>query len=233
MPKKPEPVAPPKFAAVRCTCGEVGPVVEGGPRCLGRRHGRGQTDGGRMSASHRSHRRRFPLQRPKHVAVKCAWCPELAPRVPDVGGDEAVEDARSAALQAGWKDHGALVCPACHAWSLLSDDERAAAVERHLAEQPERAAVAAQRKARLLANTLAWRNRGRLKELPAADGGAKKKRGGDRRSQEAKNQSGSGSSLNAREEAASMLGIGEQEARALETVFTTPVPPPDLVVNTS
>ena len=53
-------------------------------------------------------------------------------------------------------------------------------------------------------------------------GGTKRKRGGDRRSVEAKNQSGPRSTLKSREEAAAVLGIGEQEARALETVFTTP-----------
>lgn len=68
----------------------------------------------------------------------------------------------------------------------------------------------------------------RLRELPKAQGGTAGKRGGDRRSAAAKEQSGSRSTLKAREEAASILGVGEQEARALETVFATPGVPDEL-----
>lgn len=68
----------------------------------------------------------------------------------------------------------------------------------------------------------------RLKELPKDQGGTKKKRGGDRKSAAAQNQSGSKSTLKSRDEAAKLLGVGEQEARALETVFTTPGVPEEL-----
>lgn len=68
----------------------------------------------------------------------------------------------------------------------------------------------------------------RLRNLPTEEGGTKKKRGRPEGSVGGTNNGGSGSTIKAREEAAAVLGIGEQEARALETVFTTPGVPDEL-----
>lgn len=60
----------------------------------------------------------------------------------------------------------------------------------------------------------------RLRELPKGEGGTKRKMGRPAVTDE---KSGSGSRHSrARDEAAAILGLGEQEARALEKVFATP-----------
>lgn len=71
----------------------------------------------------------------------------------------------------------------------------------------------------------------RLRETPRDQGGTKGKKGGGekgKRGAPAQNQSSaSGPMVRSDDEAAAMLGIGKHEARALETVFTTPgVPEP-------
>ena len=63
----------------------------------------------------------------------------------------------------------------------------------------------------------------RLKSTPKAEGGTKKPKGGDTRK-----QSASGCGKDGRDEAASLLGIGRNEAEALEDVFTTPGVPEEL-----
>ncbi|MFO0675279.1 MAG: hypothetical protein U0169_02015 [Polyangiaceae bacterium] len=62
----------------------------------------------------------------------------------------------------------------------------------------------------------------RLKEIPKSEGGAKSKMGRPGKSGPRSGHSES------RDEAAKMLGVGPQEARALETVFTTPGVPDEL-----
>ena len=72
----------------------------------------------------------------------------------------------------------------------------------------------------------------RLRELPKSEGGTKRQRGGDRKSEAAKNQSASSSTLieqdRGRDEAAALLGVGRNEAIALEKVFCTPGVPDEL-----
>lgn len=73
----------------------------------------------------------------------------------------------------------------------------------------------------------------RLKEIPREEGGAKKKHGGDRKSEAAKNQARESPHLiqsRARTDAdaAAKLGVSEDVARACETVFTTPNVPEKL-----
>jgi hypothetical protein len=66
----------------------------------------------------------------------------------------------------------------------------------------------------------------RLRELPKEDGGAKRKMG---RPSKGEQKSGAKPLLSqSRDEAASILGVGVDEARALETVFTTPGVPVEL-----
>lgn len=69
----------------------------------------------------------------------------------------------------------------------------------------------------------------RLKETPRDEGGAKGSKGGGAKGKRgAPNQSGARAGKDGRDEAASMLGIGTHEARALETIFTTPGVPVEL-----
>ncbi len=68
----------------------------------------------------------------------------------------------------------------------------------------------------------------RLKELPKEQGGTKKKMGRPPKGQQ-KSPAKRGLSKDASaEDAASVLGVGKDEARALETVFTTPGVPDEL-----
>lgn len=69
-----------------------------------------------------------------------------------------------------------------------------------------------------------------LRETPREQGGAAGKRGGDRKSVDAKNQSAASGTLKpkARDEAAALLGVGRHEAEALEIVFATPGVPEEL-----
>jgi hypothetical protein len=65
----------------------------------------------------------------------------------------------------------------------------------------------------------------RLRELPKAAGGAKKKMGRPSKESKAQAPDFSGQS---RDDAAAMLGVSTHEARDLETVFTTPGVPEEL-----
>jgi hypothetical protein len=73
-----------------------------------------------------------------------------------------------------------------------------------------------------------------LKSTPRAEGGTKGKRGGDGSNQHSKKSKGGSSTTIARSEAkardaaAATLGIGANEARALETVFLTPGVPKEV-----
>ncbi len=63
----------------------------------------------------------------------------------------------------------------------------------------------------------------RLREIPQTEGGAKKKRGRPEGSVGSKNNPGIKPGISeTRDDAAEMLGVSTDEARALETVFTTP-----------
>ncbi len=66
----------------------------------------------------------------------------------------------------------------------------------------------------------------RLKELPKEEGGVKRKVG--RPKQEPDKSSASGRFSRSDDDAAELLGVGRGEARALETVFTTPGVPDEL-----
>lgn len=70
----------------------------------------------------------------------------------------------------------------------------------------------------------------RLRNLPPAEGGTKKRRGRPEDSVGSKNNSSSGGRVSERadQDAADTLGIGKGEARALETVFSTPGVPAEL-----
>lgn len=71
----------------------------------------------------------------------------------------------------------------------------------------------------------------RLKELPKEQGGTKKKRGRKEGSVAGKVNSGASPTISdsrSRDEAAALLGVSTDEARALETVFTTPGVPEEL-----
>jgi hypothetical protein len=66
----------------------------------------------------------------------------------------------------------------------------------------------------------------RLRALPKSEGGAKRKMGRPKKGEE---KSGSRSTHSkSRDDAAAILGVGPQEARALETIFTTPGVPEEL-----
>lgn len=69
----------------------------------------------------------------------------------------------------------------------------------------------------------------RLKELPVSAGGTKRKMGRPKGAREPAEKCGARPTLSkSRDDAAAVLGVGVDEARALETVFTTPGVPEEL-----